>query len=46
MLKNAIVPLLVIAHIAWGGGFTVLKIVMESLTVGQILLGRVLQLFC
>ncbi len=42
MLKNAIVPLLVIAHILWGGGFIVLKIVMESLTIGQILLGRVL----
>lgn len=42
MSTRVLFVLLVLAHLIWGGAFIVLKIVLASLTVSQVLLGRVL----
>lgn len=42
MSTRALFVFLTLAHLVWGGAFIVLKVVLESLTVPQVLLGRVL----
>lgn len=42
MSKTLLLVALAVVHIIWGGGFIVLKMVQETFTLEQILLGRVL----